>query len=119
MHVGGYKSLASLLGCPSAFDSIRQGLLSELISFAHREAAHARLGLPKVPQLCVDLVNMAAPPLCRACTIGKAALFYLLLFLFGIVEVAFQSRKHGIRGTCPRRCQHREWDEIATWDGYY
>ncbi len=39
-----------------------------------REAAHARLAPSKVPQPGVDLVNMAAPPLGWARTIGAAAL---------------------------------------------
>ena len=34
------KSRASLLSCPSALGSLRQGLPSELLSFGHREAAH-------------------------------------------------------------------------------
>ncbi len=54
------KSLASPLSCPSALGSLRPGLPSELLSFSHREAAHARLGPSKVPQPGVDLVNMAA-----------------------------------------------------------
>ena len=68
------KSLASLLSRPSALGSIRPGLPSDLLSFGHREAAHARLGPSKVPQPGVDLVNMAAPPRVRARTIGTAAL---------------------------------------------
>jgi hypothetical protein len=55
-------SLASPLSCPSALGSLRQGLPSELLSFGHREVAHARLGPSKVPQPGVDLVNMGAPP---------------------------------------------------------
>ena len=65
---------ASLLSCPSALGSLRPGLPSDLLSFGHREAAHARLGPSKVPQPGVDLVNMAAPPRVRARTIGTAAL---------------------------------------------
>ena len=68
------KSLASLLSCPSALGSLRQGLPSDLLGFGHREAAHARLGPSKVPQPGVDLVNMAAPPRVRARTIGTATL---------------------------------------------
>ncbi len=49
------------LSCPSALGSLRPGLQWELLSFGHREAAHARLGASKVPQPDVDLVNMAAP----------------------------------------------------------
>jgi len=63
--------------------------------FNHREPAHARLGPAKVPQPGVDLVDMAAPPRCRASSISTAALkesFCLLLYLCGIVEVAFPSR---------------------------
>ena len=56
------KSCSSLLSCPSALGSLRPGLPSDLLSFGHREAAHARLGSSKVPQPGVDLVNMAAPP---------------------------------------------------------
>ncbi len=44
------RSLASPVSCPSALGSIRPGLPSELLSFGHREAAHARLGPSKVPQ---------------------------------------------------------------------
>ena len=55
-------SLASPLSCPSALGSLRRGLPSELLSFGHREAAHARLGPSKVPQPGLALVNMAAPP---------------------------------------------------------
>jgi len=55
-------SLASPLSCPSALGSLRLGLPSELLSFGYRGPAHARLGPSKVPQLGVDLVNMAAPP---------------------------------------------------------
>ena len=73
------RSLASPLSCPSAFGSLKQGLPSELVSFGHREAAHARLGPSKVPQPGVDLVNMAAPPRVRASTIGTAALKSVLL----------------------------------------
>ncbi len=66
------KSHSSLL-------RLRSGLPSDLLSFGHREAAHARLarGPSKVPQPGVDLVNMAAPPQVRARTrrtIGTAAL---------------------------------------------
>ncbi len=68
------RSLASQLSWPSALGSLRQGLPSELLSFGHREAAHARLGPSKVPQPGVDLVNMAAPPRGWTCTIGTAAL---------------------------------------------
>ena len=68
------RSLATQLSCPSVLGSIRLGLPSELLSFGHREAAHARLGPSKVPQPGVDLVNMAAPPRGRASTIGTAAL---------------------------------------------
>ncbi len=56
------RSLASQLSCPSALGSLRPGLPSELLSFGHREAAYARLGPSKDPQLGVYLVNMAAPP---------------------------------------------------------
>ncbi len=73
------RSLASPLSCPSELGSLRPGLPSELLSFGHREAAHARLGPSKVPQPGVDLENMAAPPLGRACTIGTAALKSVLL----------------------------------------
>ncbi len=72
-------SLASPLSCPSALGSLRPGLPSELLSFGHREAAHARLGPSKVPQPGVDLVNMAAPPRGWASTIGTAALKSVLL----------------------------------------
>jgi hypothetical protein len=70
------RSLASPLSCPSALGSLRPRLPSELLSFGHREASHARLGPSKVPQPGVDLVNMAAPPRGhgRASTIGTAAL---------------------------------------------
>ncbi len=64
------------------------------------------LGLSKVPQPGVDLVNMAAPTRGRASTIGTAALKSVLLLaavLCGIVEVAFPSRKRGMRGTWLRR----------------
>jgi hypothetical protein len=62
----------SLLSCPYALGSLRPGLPSEpaLLSFGHREAAHARLGPSKVPQLGIDLVNMAAPPRDWASTTG-------------------------------------------------
>ena len=73
------KSRVSLLSRPSALGSLRPGLPSDLLSFGHREAAHARLGPSKVPQPGVDLVNMAAPPLVRACTIGTTALKSVLL----------------------------------------
>ncbi len=69
-------SLASPLSCTSALGSLRPGLQSELLSFGHREAAHARLGPSKVPQPGVDLVNMAAR---WARTIGTAALKSVLL----------------------------------------
>ncbi len=58
------------VACEPALGSLRPGLPSELLSFGHREAAHARLGLSKVPQLGVDLVNMAAPPRDWASTTG-------------------------------------------------
>ncbi len=73
------RSLASPLSCPSALGSLRPGLPSELLSFGHREAAHARLGPSKVPQPGVDLVNMAALLRGRASTIGTAALKSVLL----------------------------------------
>ncbi len=69
-------SLASPL---AALGSLRPGLPSELFSIGHREVAHTRLGPSKVPQPCVDLVNMAAPPWGRARTIGTAALKSVLL----------------------------------------
>ena len=103
------KSCSSLLSCPSALGSLRPGLPSDFLSFGHtgREAAHARLGSSKVPQPGVDLVNMAAPPLVKASTIGTAALRLksvpLSAAVLGIVEVAVPSRKHGTRGT---RLQH-------------
>jgi hypothetical protein len=68
------RSLASPLGCPSALGSVRPGLPSELLSFGHREAAHTRLGPSKAPQPGVDHLNMAAPQLGRARSIGTAAL---------------------------------------------
>ncbi len=68
------RSLASRLSCPSALGSLGPGLPSDLLSLGHREAAHARLGPSKVPQAGVNLVNMAAPPRGRPCTIGTAAL---------------------------------------------
>ncbi len=55
------RSLASPLSCPSALGSLRQGLPSELLSFGHREAAHARLGPSKIPQPGVDLVKHGCP----------------------------------------------------------
>ncbi len=58
------RSLASQISCPSA-------LPLDLLSFGHREAAHARLGSSKVPKPCVDLLNMASPPQGRACPIGN------------------------------------------------
>ena len=72
-------SLAIPLSCPSSLGSLRPGLPSELLSFGLREAAHARLGPSKVPQPGIDLVNMAAPPLGWASTIGTAALKSVLL----------------------------------------
>jgi hypothetical protein len=72
------RSLASPLSCPPALmpasDRDFLALPSHLLSFGHREAAHARLGPSKVPQPGVDLVNMAAPQLVRASTIGTATL---------------------------------------------
>ncbi len=59
---------------PRSFGSIGPGLPSDLLSFGHREAAHARLGQSKVPQPGVDLVNMAAPPRGRARTIEERKL---------------------------------------------
>ncbi len=73
------RSLAIPFSCPSALGSLRPGLPSELVSFGHREAAHARLGPSKVPQPGVDLVNMAAPPRGRASTIRTVALKSVLL----------------------------------------
>jgi hypothetical protein len=73
------RSLASPLSCPSALGSLRPRLSSELVSFGHRKAAHARLGPSKVPQPGVDLLNMAAPPRGRASTIRTAALKSVLL----------------------------------------
>jgi hypothetical protein len=100
------KSGSSLLSCPSALGSLRQGLPSDLLSFGHREVAHARLGQSKVPQPGVDVINMAAPPRIRPAPLAQQhskASFCWLLYLCGIVEVAFPSRKHGMRGTLPRR----------------
>ncbi len=103
------RSLASPLSCPSAaaLGSLRTRLPSELLSFGHRKAANARLGPSKVPQPGVDLVNMAAPPrghgrAASAQQHSKAS-FCRLLYLCGIVEVVFPSRKHGMSGTRPRR----------------
>ncbi len=73
------RSLASPLSCPSALGSLRPRLPSELVSFGHRKAAHARLGPSKVSQPGVDLVNMTAPTLGRASTIGTAVLKSVLL----------------------------------------
>ncbi len=101
------RSLASPLSCPSALGSLGPGLPSDLLSLGHRDAAHARLGPSKVPKPGVDLVNMAAPLRGRNRTIGTAALKSVplsrLLYFCGIVEVVFLSRKHGMRGTLPRR----------------
>jgi hypothetical protein len=88
--------------------SLRLGLPSELLSFGHREAAHARLGPSKDPRPGADLVNMAAPPRGHGRAAPSAqphskASFCRLLYLCGIVEVAFPSRKHGMSGTRPRR----------------
>jgi hypothetical protein len=49
------------INLPSALGSLRPGILLDLLSSGHREAAQARLGLSKVPQQGVDLVTMAAP----------------------------------------------------------
>ncbi len=68
------KVTCEQLSCPSALGSLGPGLPSDLLSFGHREATHARLGPSKVPQPGVDLVNMAAPRRGRASTIGTAAL---------------------------------------------
>jgi hypothetical protein len=73
------RSLASPFSCPRSFGSLEPRVPSDLLGFGHREAAHVRLGPSKVPQPGVDLVNMAAPPLVRACTIGTAALKSVLL----------------------------------------
>ncbi len=76
--------LACLVSHPhlEASDGVRPGLHLELLNFCHREAAHARRGPPKgpkLPQPCADIINMAAHPLVRACTIGTAALESVLL----------------------------------------
>ncbi len=73
-HLPALAVLLSTLCCPRSFGSIEPRLLSDLISFGHREVAYARLGPSKVPQPGVDLANMAAPLLGRASTIGTAAL---------------------------------------------
>ncbi len=73
------RTLARPLSCPRSFGSLRSRPPSDLLSFGHREAAHARLGPSKVPQPGVDLVNMAAPPRVRARAIGTAALKNVLL----------------------------------------
>jgi hypothetical protein len=69
-----WRSLVSQLSCPSALGSLWPRLSSDLLSFGHRKAAHARLGPSKVPQPGVDLVNMAVPPWGRAHTICTVAL---------------------------------------------
>jgi hypothetical protein len=72
-----WRSLASPLKCPPALGSLWLRIPSDLLSFGYREAAQARLGQSKVPQHLqsgVDLLNMAAPPRVRACTISTAAL---------------------------------------------
>jgi hypothetical protein len=102
----GYASLvARLVAHP--LGSLRPRLPSELLSFGHRETAHARLGPSKVPQPGVDLVNMAAPPQGWACTIGTAELkaSFRRLYLCAIVEVAFPSKKHGMSGTLPKSAE--------------
>jgi hypothetical protein len=83
MHIPCKRRLRAL-NCPSALGSLRPGLQSDLLSFGHREASNARLGLSKVLQPGVDLINMASPPPGRACTIGTAALkrFSCLLLYF-------------------------------------
>ncbi len=92
------RSLASSLSCPSSesFGSLGPRLLSDLLSFGHR--GHPReAGPSKVTQPGVDLVNMAAPPGVRACTIGtlKSVLLSAAVLVW-IVEVAYPSRKHGM-----------------------
>jgi hypothetical protein len=97
------RSLASPLKCPLSFGSLRPRVPLDLLSFGHRDAAHTRLG-PSKPG--VDLVNMAAPLQVRATPLAQQhskVSFCLLLYLCGIIEIPFPSRKHGMRGTLQRR----------------
>ena len=54
-------TLPGLAGLCSALGRIRSGLAADPFSLNHRKASNARLGPAKIPQPCVDLVNMTAP----------------------------------------------------------
>ena len=59
---------------PASLGSLRPGRLADPLRFVHRQTTFARLGAPKCPKPSVDLVNMAAFPRGRACTIGAPTL---------------------------------------------
>ena len=106
-----WQSLHSLLSCPSALGSLRPGLPSDLLSFGHREAAHARLGPSKVPQPGVELVNMAAPPRGRAHTIGTATLKSVPL-----LAAVLMWNSWGCSSV--QKAWHKRYSTTA-WDGCY
>ncbi len=104
------RSLASPLGCPRLFGSLGPRLPLDLLGFGHREAARAGLGLSKVPQPGVDLVNMAAPPRGRARTIGTAALKSVLLS-----AARDKTRKPERRQQYRRRRRQRQREKVQGW----
>ena len=95
------RTLSCPLRHPGSLSSLRPGCLEDPLSFGHRQAANARLRAPEWPQPRVDLVNMASFPRGPACRLAYREC--RLAYLWGIVEVTLPSRKHGMRGTRPRR----------------
>ncbi len=116
------RSLAILLSWPSALGSLRPGLPPELLSFGHREAAHARLRPTKVPRPGIDLVNMAAPPRGWASTIGTAALksvlqsaAVLMWNSWSCISVQKESMEWVELGRGgPQPSRRREWEQVRT-----
>ena len=74
MHIPCGSHVRAFLVAHPRLEASDRDFLRIFSVFGHREAPHARLRPSKVPQPGVDLVNMAAPPRVRACTIGTAAL---------------------------------------------
>ncbi len=98
-------TLSGQLCLPASLGSLRPGILADPLRFGHRQTTNARLGGAQMPRAkcwsrqygCLSTRHApSAHP-------HSQAVRCQLAYLWGIVEVALQSRKHSMREPLPRR----------------